>query len=62
MDDPENAGFQLCTKDYFFVLPPAIPDGIVAAVSNQCPQGPPIWEFSRLNVAGPKVHNKPGFM
>jgi hypothetical protein len=45
-----------------FVLPPAISDGIVDPVSNQCPQGPPIWEFSRLNVAGPKVHNKPGVL
>ena len=43
-----------------FVLPLVISDVIVAAVSKQCPQGPPIWEFSRLNVAGPKVHNKPG--
>jgi hypothetical protein len=26
-------------------------DVIVAAVSNQCPQGPPIREISHLNVA-----------
>ena len=35
------------------------PDVIVAPVSKQYPQGPPnFWEFSRLNVDGPKGHKK----
>ena len=31
-----------------FLLLLTISDVIFTAVSNQCPQGPPIWEFFRL--------------
>jgi hypothetical protein len=42
-----------CVQKITFVLFPAISDGIVTPVSNQCPQGPPIREFSHLNGRGP---------